>query len=460
MDGTTYDIMVMGTGVTESMLSGLMSLENQKILHIDRNAYYGDDGASLNITALFNKFYPGKPVPDELLPNRDWNVDQIPKFIMAFGKLVKMIIKTKVTHYLNWKSVDGSYIYQWNKGGFFSSEGGAIEKIPANDKEALASNLMSLFEKRRCQKFFKYVQDFDPKNTKTWDGRNPNMPFAQFIKDFSLEDNTIDFLGHGIALYTSDIFLTRPTLEVIERIKLYIDSAGRFGDSHFIYPVYGLAGIPESFSRKCAVYGGTFMLNVNITKITQDAASGLWDVQGVYEGQEVACRAKRIIANPVYILSTGMGSMLRKGETITRVICILDHPIKDLKNNMSSQIIIPSKQTKRNSDIYVVFLGTNFGVCKKGYYLAIISGNKENENVDVDFRVAFEIIGAVKYRFVTSSVLYSPIDRSFRNGLAITDSLDPTSHFEGAADNVLEIYKNITGKDLDLVITEKDEQES
>ena len=34
--------------------------------------------------------------------NRDWNVDLIPKFIMSFGKLVKMIIKTKVSEYLNW----------------------------------------------------------------------------------------------------------------------------------------------------------------------------------------------------------------------------------------------------------------------------------------------------------------------------------------------------------------------
>ena len=31
--------------------------------------------------------------------NRDWNVDLIPKFIMADGKLVKILITTKVTRY-------------------------------------------------------------------------------------------------------------------------------------------------------------------------------------------------------------------------------------------------------------------------------------------------------------------------------------------------------------------------
>jgi Rab GDP dissociation inhibitor len=46
-----------------------------------------------------------------------------------------------------------------------------------------------------------------------------------------------------------------------------MNSAHKFGESPFIYPIYGLGGIPESFSRKCAVYGGTFMLNCDIKKI-------------------------------------------------------------------------------------------------------------------------------------------------------------------------------------------------
>jgi Rab GDP dissociation inhibitor len=39
----------------------------------------------------------------------------------------------------------------------------------------------------------------------------------------------------------------------------------------------------------------------------------------------------------------------------------------------------------------------------------------------------------------------------------VTNTLDPTSHFESATDNVLELYKKITGKDLDLVNLPEDE---
>lgn len=58
--------------------------------------------------------------------------------------------------------------------------------------------------------------------------------------------------------------MNRPAIEAIEKIRLYMDSVGRYGNSPFIYPIYGLGGIPEGFSRMCAVNGGTFMLNQDI----------------------------------------------------------------------------------------------------------------------------------------------------------------------------------------------------
>lgn len=36
----------------------------------------------------------------------------------------------------------------------FSKAGAKIEKVPANDKEAMSSDLMGLMEKMRCKKFF------------------------------------------------------------------------------------------------------------------------------------------------------------------------------------------------------------------------------------------------------------------------------------------------------------------
>jgi len=99
------------------------------------------------------------------------------------------------------------------------------------------------------------------------------------VKYFALDPNTIDFIGHAVALYTDDSFLNFPCDVVLDKIKLYMDSIGRYGDSPFIYPIYGLGGIPEGFSRMCAIYGGTFMLEKDIDKILFDADGNVCGVE-------------------------------------------------------------------------------------------------------------------------------------------------------------------------------------
>jgi RAB protein geranylgeranyltransferase component A len=47
-----YQVVVLGTGLTECILSGLLSVEGKKVLHMDRNDYYGGDSASLTLTQV------------------------------------------------------------------------------------------------------------------------------------------------------------------------------------------------------------------------------------------------------------------------------------------------------------------------------------------------------------------------------------------------------------------------
>ena len=47
-----YDAIVLGTGLKECIISGLLSVDGLKVLHIDRNNYYGGASASLNLTQV------------------------------------------------------------------------------------------------------------------------------------------------------------------------------------------------------------------------------------------------------------------------------------------------------------------------------------------------------------------------------------------------------------------------
>jgi Rab GDP dissociation inhibitor len=82
-----YDAIVLGTGLKECILSGLLSVNGLKVLVIDRNDYYGAEAASLNLQNLYKKFRGDEKMREDMGPNRDYNVDLIPKVMMACGKL-------------------------------------------------------------------------------------------------------------------------------------------------------------------------------------------------------------------------------------------------------------------------------------------------------------------------------------------------------------------------------------
>eukprot|EP00117_Sycon_ciliatum_P045434 scpid95195/ scgid32658/ Rab GDP dissociation inhibitor beta; Guanosine diphosphate dissociation inhibitor 2 len=194
---------------------------------------------------------------------------------------------------------------------------------------------MGLFEKKRCRNYYIYVQDYDEKDPKSWGDMDPKkVKQADVYKKFKLEENTIDFLGHSVALHREDSYIERPAYETIMKMKLYVDSLGKYGDSPFLYPIYGLGGIPESFSRLCAIHGGTYMLNTNVDEILMENGS----VVGIRSGEETA-KAPMVICDPSYV--KGITNKVKSTAKIIRAIVLLDHPLPNTKDGSSVQIIIP-----------------------------------------------------------------------------------------------------------------------
>jgi Rab GDP dissociation inhibitor len=60
---------------------------------------------------------------------------------------------------------------------------------------------MGMLEKRRCQKFMEYMQSFEEDKPKTYEGIKLDQPAKLMFEKFGLETNTIDFIGHAVALY-------------------------------------------------------------------------------------------------------------------------------------------------------------------------------------------------------------------------------------------------------------------
>ncbi|KAF9663353.1 hypothetical protein SADUNF_Sadunf17G0041000 [Salix dunnii] len=461
-----YDVIVLGTGLKECILSGLLSVDGLKVLHMDRNDYYGGESTSLNLNQLWKRFRGSDQPPESLGASKEYNVDMIPKFIIGNGGLVRVLIHTDVTKYLNFKAVDGSFVYNKGKVEHIC----AIHKVPATDVEALKSPLMGLFEKRRARKFFIYVQDYEDNDPKSHEGLDLTKVTARELSDqvltirfmpvnhvscrkYGLEDDTIDFIGHALALHLDDSYLDQPALDFVTRMKVHLQffeilfstqSLARFqGGSPYIYPLYGLAELPQSFARLSAVYGGTYMLNKPECKVEFDESGKAIGVTS--EGETAKC--KKVVCDPSYL-----PNKVKKVGKVARAICIMSHPIPDTSDSHSVQVILPQKQLGRKSDMYLFCCSYAHNVAPKGKYIAFVSTEAETDNPEVELRPGIDLLGPVDEIFYDTYDRYVPANKEEDDNCFISTSYDATTHFETTVQDVIAMYSKITGKTLDLSV--------
>ncbi|URE44693.1 Rab GDP dissociation inhibitor [Musa troglodytarum] len=342
-----YDVIVLGTGLKECILSGLLSVDGFKVLHMDRNGYYGGESTSLNLVQarnLWKRFRGSDKPPAYLGPSRDYNVDMIPK------------------------------VCSW-------------------------------------------------------------VPFIKY----GLNDNTTEFIGHALALHRDDQYLNEPALDTVKRMKMYAASLSRFqGGSPYIYPLYGLAELPQAFARLSAAYGGTYMLNKPECKLEFDTRGKAY---GVTSGGMTA-RCKKVVCDPSYL-----PNKVRKVGKVARAIAIMSHPIPDTHWSHSVQIILPQKQLGRR---YLFCCSYLHKVAPKGKFIAFVSTEAETDRPEAELKPGIDLLGPVDELFFETYDRYRPINTPSSDHCFISTSYDATTHFESTVMDVLSMYTMITGKTIDL----------
>jgi len=314
----------------------------------------------------------------------------------------------------------------------------------------LKSPLMGMLEKPRFINFASFVLNWDTSNPDSLQGIDPKRhTMDQVYNKFSLAESTIDFIGHAVALQPTNDYRKQACGPTIEKCKMYVNSVAQYGGSPFIYPIYGLGGLPEGFSRLSAIHRGTYMLNKPVDGFEYDATG---KVCGVRSGDEVA-KAKLVICDPSY---APMSKSVVKGQII-RAICILGAPIPETKNKdggpaLSCQIILPQDQFKRKNDIYVMMVSWAHCISAKDKYVAIVSTVVETASPEREIEPALKLLGPILEKFVQISDVKFPADDGSQDNVHVTATYDPQSHFEESTKEVLHMWKRITGSDLDLTV--------
>ncbi len=260
------------------------------MLHVDENEYYGGFWSSFNLESLLSYLkscgsekppqYALQNIEQEwfefteeipeldgwnkekiLKENRRYNIDLIPKIVYSNGKLVQLLISSNICRYTEFRAVDKIVTLQ----------DGKFIVVPCSRADVFTSKNVNVVEKRLLMKFLNNCVEFRKDSTES-----PEAPVKHDFDDFSEDGKFIDLLHsqklpknlvHFI-LYAMCMGDNRTTFkDAMKSIKLFLSSIGRYGNTPFLFPMYGCGEIPQCFCRLCAVFGGVYCLNRPVTEV-------------------------------------------------------------------------------------------------------------------------------------------------------------------------------------------------
>jgi len=120
--------------------------------------------------------------------SRRFNIDLLPKLIWSNGSIVQLLIRSGVGRYLEFKSIEHSFLYL--KSNF--------HRVPSSKNDIFSDKLLTLKEKRLLGKFISTVMNEESQAEII--AKQGEEPFLTFLKSFNLTPNIISFILYSIAL--------------------------------------------------------------------------------------------------------------------------------------------------------------------------------------------------------------------------------------------------------------------
>ncbi|RVE63403.1 hypothetical protein OJAV_G00136120 [Oryzias javanicus] len=277
---------------------------------------------------------------------RRFNIDLVSKLLFSRGSLVDLLIRSNVSRYTEFKNVTRILTYRH----------GNLQQVPCSRADVFASRQLSVVEKRKLMRFLTSCVE----ETET-DQAYSNHPYLKFLQDQQLGDNLQHFLLHSIAMVTEDT----PTEAGLAATRHFLRSLGRYGNSPFLFPVYGLGEIPQCFCRMSAVFGGIYCLRHSVSCLILDKDANRCKAVIDSRGQRISCShfvvedgylgSKRTVTTPTRLLS--------------RAVLITDSSVlsSDSEQQVSMVTIPPGEACQ--SAVKMVELCSSTMTCMPGTYL-------------------------------------------------------------------------------------------
>ncbi|XP_057677428.1 rab proteins geranylgeranyltransferase component A 1 [Corythoichthys intestinalis] len=278
-----------------------------------------------------------------LKEGRRFNIDLTSKLMYARGSLVDLLIKSNVSRYAEFKNVTRILTYR----------DGAVEQVPCSRADVFASRRLSVVEKRKLMRFLTSCLEEKEEEPKADVGRT----YSEYLRERQLGDNLRHFLLHSIAMATEDT----PAPVGLASTRRFLRCLGRYGNTPFLFPVYGLGEIPQCFCRMCAVFGGVYCLRHPVDCLlldkSADRCTALIDGRG------------RRIAGGHFVLEDGfLPERASAGKSVSRGVLITDRSILPGDRHQVSLVTVPPAEAGLPA-VRMVELSPSTMTCAPGTYL-------------------------------------------------------------------------------------------
>jgi RAB protein geranylgeranyltransferase component A len=178
IDPTSFDVVLCGTGLPESVLAAACAAAGKTVLHVDPNPFYGSLFSSLPLPSLPSFLSPSpsddpapSPSPSSAAavdlrrrspysevetsgavpePSRRFTADLVgPRLLYCADEAVDLLLRSGGSHHVEFKSVEGGTLLYWD---------GDLYPVPDSRQAIFKDTTLQLREKNLLFRFFKLVQ--------------------------------------------------------------------------------------------------------------------------------------------------------------------------------------------------------------------------------------------------------------------------------------------------------------
>ncbi|KAL8794836.1 MAG: hypothetical protein Q9195_002664 [Heterodermia aff. obscurata] len=290
---TPWDVVLSGTGLSQSLLALALSRSGKKVLHVDKNEYYGGTEAALSLqeieawvekvndatrpssfrNAILQKEEQDSDHGSDLGFSRAYSISLSPQLIYTRSNLLPALVSAKVHAQLEFLAVGSWWIYSKAndsrdlKGSHTpNAPAGKLRRIPGGREDVFSDKSIDLRSSRLLMKFLKLAAD--PQNhpaiLEVWGSKS----FPEYLlSEFKIPKS----LHAPLLALTSSLRPAEQTLTslALPRIHQHLTSIGLFGPGFgAVLPKWGgLSEIAQVGCRAGAVGGGVYVLNKGVEDI-------------------------------------------------------------------------------------------------------------------------------------------------------------------------------------------------